>query len=135
MRRAIPLAITAFLALHAADTWSKVRDIKSGIELRILKVGSKQPILAFMDEANEERIIVVVKNEQVSIPKDDIEQLDARPHKGGRKVVSKSETKVEDPKPPTAPVPSGPQRPTVSSGGGLSFEGKPGFETVYRRPR
>jgi hypothetical protein len=39
----------------------------------------RSPVMAQMDEANEERILVVVKNEQVSIPKEQIDRVDARP--------------------------------------------------------
>src|ERR1700685_4068286 len=70
----------ATLTLFAADNpWDKVREIKTGTELRILKKGSRQPVLGIMDEANDERIVVVIKNEELAIQKDDIDRIDARP--------------------------------------------------------
>ena len=32
-----------------------------------------------MDEANDERLVVVIKNEEQAIPKDDIDRIDFRP--------------------------------------------------------
>ena len=81
MKHSLILALTAALTLVAADDpWQKVQELKSGTELRIQKKGAAQPVLAQMDEANEERIVVVVKNEQVAIAKDQIDRIDFRPN-------------------------------------------------------
>jgi len=67
LRILIPFLI-AMSVPGAEDGWAKVRQLKSGAELRIFKKNAKQPLLAKMDEANDENLIVVLKNEQVAIP-------------------------------------------------------------------
>jgi len=69
----------ALLANTADDPWAKVKAIKSGNELRVYKKGSTQPLLVKMDDATDERLLVVNKNEQTSIAKEDIDRIDARP--------------------------------------------------------
>ena len=79
MPRLVLTALAALTAFAADNPWDKVRELKTGTELRILKKGARQPILATMDEANDERLIVVIKNEQLAIQKDDIDRIDFRP--------------------------------------------------------
>jgi hypothetical protein len=59
-----------------------VKELKSRAELRIYKKGAREPINATFDDATDDRLIVVVKNEQVAIPKEDIDRLDAPQHPG-----------------------------------------------------
>lgn len=126
----------ATLAVFAADNpWNKVRELKTGTELRILKKGAKQPVLGTMDEANDERIIVVIKNEEQAIQKDDIDRIDFRPATKSR--VSKETRTTESDSTQTTSV--GPQprgsQPGPSTSTTTSFGGapKPDFETIYRR--
>src|SRR5262245_9921175 len=129
MRKSILiLACSAFLAAAADDPWTKLKDIKGGTELRVFRKGSSQPLLVKMDEATDERLVIVNKNEQTSIPREDIDRIDARP--SNKRPVAK-ETKVTNEI--TNPDPKG---ATGSSGvsTGYSIGGKPDFETVYRRP-
>ena len=130
------MCLTAALAMGADDPWTKVKAIKSGSELRILKREAKQPLIATFDEATDERIVVVLKNEQVSIPKEDIERIDARP-KTGRPVTRESRVSNSPPGNPSAADQrpgGGPPGPSQSVSSGVSFGSKPDFETVYRRP-
>ena len=130
----LPLSIAVF----AADNpWSKVREIKSGSELRIFKKGSSQSLMATFDEANDERMVIVVKNQQLAIPKDEIDQVDARPvvKKTPRKLTVDSTTKTTDPDLTPHPNPGIPA-PATSSSSSVSFGSagsKPDFQTVYRR--
>ena len=78
MKRIVPLLLTAMAALAAEDSWVQVRELKSGTELRIYRVDRKQPFLAKFDQASDESLIVITKNGQVSIPKEQIERLDCR---------------------------------------------------------
>ena len=135
------LLVTLFAGaalIHAAgDPWAKVKEIKSGTEIRVYKKGSAQPLVVKMDEATDERLIFVNKNEQTSIAKEDIDRLDARP--SGKRVVTKEtrETQSDSNADPRSAMPgSTPNRPgpTGSSSTNYSFGGKPDFETVYRRP-
>ena len=122
------------IAVAADDGWSKVVELKSGTELRIMKKGAQQPLLAQMDEANEERIIVIVKNEQTAIPKDQIDRLDRRPEQKGSRV--RTETKVTTEQPGARadlPMPKSGSPQGTSTSSGMTIVGKPDFETIYRR--
>ncbi len=128
-----------FLAIAASgadDQWSKVRELKSGVELRVFKKGSALPVQAKMDEATAENLLVVVKNEQVAIPKDRIDRIDSRPAQSGSRVTKRSKTTSEppDPKQPSVGPSRGISGPSVSSSTSLSVGSRPDFETVYRRP-
>jgi hypothetical protein len=136
MKHSLILALTAALTLVAADDpWQKVQELKSGTELRIQKKGAAQPVLAQMDEANEERIVVVVKNEQVAIAKDQIDRIDFRP-KAGSRIVKETKTTTSapgNPSPAEQRIGGGPPGPSGSSSSSLTFGSKPDFETIYRR--
>src|SRR5258708_4209970 len=101
----IVMLVLAALTIFAADNpWNKVRELKSGSELRIYKRGASQPILATMDEANDERLLAVVKNEQMAFAKADIDRIDARPEtKGGRMVKTTTTTNTDLPGKVAAP--------------------------------
>jgi len=134
MSRVATCFFVAGLLFGADDSWKKVQDLKSHSELRIYKKRTREPLNAMLDEANEDRIVVVVKNKQVAIPKDEIDRIDARPGKTARKVSVDSTTKESDPDltphpNPSIPVPGSSSSSTVSYGG----DSRPGFETVYRR--
>jgi hypothetical protein len=130
------LLVLAALAVLAADNpWSKVRDLKSGSELRIYKRGASQPIVATMDEANDERVVVVVKNEQVAIAKADIDRIDARPETKGSRIMKTTTSTVgtELHDKVAAPGPQGGVGPTSSTSTSFGSRPKPDFETIYRR--
>jgi hypothetical protein len=136
------LCCGAVAAFGADDPWAKVKEIKSGAELRIFKRGSSQPLLVKMDEASDERIVVVNKNEQTAIAKEDIDRVEARPS-AKRGVTKESKTTVNDAaSDPRSTIPSPASRGSVGGGGGTSTStstgysigGKPAFELVYQRP-
>src|SRR4029077_12732128 len=79
MFRVLCFALATLTVFAADNAWDKVRELKTGTELRILKKGSKQAVLGIMDEANDERIIGVIKNQELAIQKDDIDRIDFRP--------------------------------------------------------
>ncbi len=124
----------AALAFSADDGWTKVRELKTGTELRVIKKGARQPVLAKMDEATDENLIVILKNEQLAIAKDDIDRIDYRPPKSGR-VTKETKTKTELPgdKGPALGRAYGKNGPTTTTSTGVSIGPKPDFETVYRR--
>jgi hypothetical protein len=126
--------LTALAAWAADDGWTKVREIKTGAEIRIYKKGVKQPILAKFDEANDENLVVATKTEQVAIAKDQIDRVDYRPPKTGSRVIRESKTTTEiDTKTSSSTVPHNAPGPTTSSSSSLNIGGKPDFETIYRR--
>ena len=130
------LLLTSIAAFAAPDPWAKVREIKSGTELRIYKKGAKQPVIAKMDEALEDKIVIALKHEQTSIAKEDIDRLDARPAQSGKRVVAETKTATTNPSHSGSPRDNigGSSMPGTSTSSGLSIGGKPDFETVYRRP-
>jgi hypothetical protein len=131
-----PTIFLLALALFAADDpWTKVRELKSGTELRIYKRNAKQPLLAKMDQATEESLVIVVKNEQVAVPKEEIDRVDHRPA-GGSRVTRESTTKtntVANPSPDQQRPGGSVASPSSSSSTNFSIGSKPDFETIYRR--
>jgi hypothetical protein len=99
MCRIASLLLVAASLLAADYPWSKVQELKSGAELHIYKKGASQPLNATLDEATEERLLIVLKKKQVSIPKDDIDRIEARPvvKKTPRKLAVDSTVKTTDP--------------------------------------
>ena len=130
-RTILLLLASAATALCAADTsWDKVKDLKSGTEIRIYRLSDPTPIEAKFDEATDEHIVFVVKKEQKSIRKDQIVRLDYRPKPGSRTTETKTTNSSPDTTPP-AGMAHGPQVPGQSSSTNVSF-GKPAYETLYR---
>ena len=126
--------LLAATVLLAADTsWTRVKELKTRAELRIYKKGAREPINATFDDANDDRLIVVVKNEQVAIPKEDIDRLDARAAATPRKINVDKTEKLTDPDPVPSPRAQAPI-PGESTSSNVSFGGsKPDFATIYRR--
>ncbi len=121
----------------AEDTWSKVKALKSGTEIRVFQAGSREALVGRIDEADDERIVLVHKNEQKAVAKTDIERLEARAS-GGRVVTKTTTVKNEDPAAelakPRVPVAGSSAAPALSSSSSsVSFGSKPGFEVVYRK--
>ena len=116
MSKLLLLVLAAITILAADNPWSKVREIKSGSELRIYKRGASQPIIATMDEANDERLIAVVKNEQMAFAKADIDRIDARPAtKGSSMIKTTTSTTNELHDKVAAPGPQGQMGPSSST--------------------
>ncbi len=128
------LLIATLTCIAAEDSWTKVRGLKSGTEIRIFKKGSRQPILAKADDATEDKLMAVVKNEQVAIAKDDIDRVDARPTQSTPRATKETrESSTEPNREGSAAHPRPADVPTSSSSTSVSFGGKPDFETIYRR--
>jgi hypothetical protein len=120
--------------LFAADSsWSKVKDLKNRSELRIYKKGAREPLNATFYEANDERLTVVVKNEQIAIDRQEIDRIDARAATTKRKVNVESTAKDTDPDLKPHPY-AGAAVPSTSYSSNVSTVSKPDFETIYRRP-
>ena len=116
------------------DPWAKVKDLKSGAEIRVVKRGASKPIEGKLDEARDDSIVIVLKNEQVSIDKDQIDRLDYRPKPGSR-IVKTGDAKQTDPDTtPPVGMNHGPAVTGTNYSSGLSLGSKPDYETLYRRP-
>lgn len=134
MSRILLFFCTALLAFAADNPWAKVKDLKTGTELRIYKVNGKQPILAKMDELTDESLVVIVKNEQTAIPKEQIDRIDYRPPSKNSRITTDSRTTTGANSEPVGPRPTpGASVPGMSTSSGVSVGSKPDFETIYRR--
>ena len=124
----------ALAAMAADDPWTKVKVLKGGSELRIYKKGMSQPVLATFDEANEERMVVVIKSEQVAIAKAEIDRIDSRPPRTGPRFTKESKVTQEvDSKATPSRGPKSGAPTSTSSSTGLTINTRPDFETIYRR--
>ena len=136
MQRIVFALLTAVLAWGADNDWANVRALRGGTEIRIVKKGSPQSISAKMDEASEENLVVVIKNEQVAIPRDQIDRVDARPVQSAGRTIRETKTTAVQPDGKAAAPPSsvkGPDGPSTSTSTTITRGSKPDFETVYRR--
>jgi hypothetical protein len=137
MRRLPLFLCTALIAFAVDDPWAKLKELKTGTELRVYKKGAAMPLLVKMDELTDDNLVVIIKNEQTAIARDQLDRVDARPS-GKSRVTTHSTTKVNDGVgDPKAVIPSpnpGAPGPSTSTSSGLSIGSKPDFETVYKRP-
>jgi hypothetical protein len=133
MTRLLFILLAAAAAFAADDPWAKVKELKTGTELRIYKKGTPQPILAKFDDFNEDTLIVVVRNEQSAIAKDLVDRIDARPNKPGR-ITRETRSKETDPDPIPAPPGQASNVPGTSTSTSVGVGSKPDFELIYKRP-
>lgn len=135
MKLSALLFSSALLVFGADDAWKRVRDLRSGVEVKVLKVGEKNPINARFDEANDERLLLVVKNAQTSIAKEDVLKVEARKQESS--VRREQKTTNTDPNQqlsqPRVPNPGQRATPALQeSSSGVTFS-KPGFELIYEK--
>lgn len=132
MKAIVTLILSAFALFSEDNPWAKVLELKSHAELRIFKKGSTTPLLATFDEANNERILIVVRNAQMAVAREDIDRLDARPATRPAKWVKDTSVKPKSPDLPGNVA----ERPGESYGTSFSKSSgdRPDFETIYRRP-
>ena len=137
MRKLALLLGSALLAFGADDPWAKVKELKTGTELRVYKKGAAQPLLVQMDELTDDNLVVIDKKQQTAIARDQIERVDYRPS-GKSRVTKETTTKVSDSVgDPKAVIPGpnpGAPGSTTSTSSNVSFGSKPDFETIYKRP-
>lgn len=136
MRSIYLLIVAAAAVCGAENTWTKVKDLKSGTELRIARDGAKQPILAQMDHATDENLFIATKKEQLVIPRSEIQRLDARPQSSGSRATKTTTTKanqVGNPSPSEQRPGGALASPSSSVSTSYSLGSKPDFENVYRR--
>src|SRR5689334_3301438 len=109
------------LALCAVDEWQKVKDLKTGSDLRIFKKGAAKPIEAKSANVTESAVVVIMKTRELAIEKADIVQIDYRPP-ASKPVKTQTRTKGVDA--------SG--NPSDSWSSGASW-GREGWQTVFKR--
>lgn len=137
MRKVVLLLLSAVIGFSADNAWVKVEKLKTGTDVRVFKKNARQPVLAKMDQLTDESLIVVIKNEETAIPRDEIDRIDARPSTtSGPRVKTETKGEVGG---PTAASPEERAQGNLggnsgySSSASISGGNKPDFETVYRR--
>jgi hypothetical protein len=123
--RSILLLLAAASLTFGADTktddpWAKVKELKSGSEIRVYKVGVAQPIAAKSGDVTDDRVIVIIKNEETGIRKKEIERIEYHPART-KPVKSETRTQTQDA-----------NGPSDSFSSNLSW-GRDGWQTVYQR--
>jgi len=135
MARIAAFLLLALTLLGADTTWTRVKDLKSRAEMRIYKKGAREPVNATFYDATDDKVIVVVKNDQVAIARDEIDRIDARTVDTNRKVSVEHTEKEVPPDPVPRPnVTAAPPGSEYSSGVNVGGGSKSPFQTVYVRP-
>ena len=128
----------ASVSFAADDAWVKLKALASGTELRIVKTGARAPILAKLDEATDESLIIATKTEQLSISKEQLEKIEYRPKQTASRVVRETTTGNTPLNKDAARPSPGPTRtpgPSGSSSSNVTIGGKPDFQVIWTRPR
>jgi hypothetical protein len=139
MRKLLFSLCLTFALFAADDPWAKVKDVKSGTELRVWKKGTAQPLAVKMGDLTDENLIVINKNEETAIARDLIDRIDCRPT-GKSRVTTESKMATKDTTgDPKAAIPAPNSRgagagPSSSTSTNLNVGSRPDFETIYRRP-
>src|SRR3569833_631915 len=131
----IALLLLAALTLFGADCpWSKVQQLPNRSELRIYRKGDKTPLNAILADTSADAIVVVAKDKQLTVHKDEIDRLDARPPAKPSKPQTTTTDKQIDPDYTPQPGPGHTALPTTSTSSSVSFGCNKGeFKTVYVR--
>jgi hypothetical protein len=138
MVKTILILCAAALAFGADDPWAKVKELKTGAELHVYKRGVLQPLNVKMNELTDDNLVVVSKNTQMAIPRDQIERIDARPSGRTRTVTNTGTAEQNAATDPRSAIP-GPNQPpgavhasTTTTASGVTWT-KQDFETIYRK--
>jgi len=124
VRKILLLVLAAAAAFAADDPWQKVKDLKSGVDLRVFRGGSAQPLLVQMGELTDDNLVVIDKKAERAIPRNVIDRIDSRPAKA---------TWVKEEK-ATNNTPNADGSTSSSYSSGYSKGSRGDFETIYRRP-
>jgi hypothetical protein len=138
MKSVLLFFVAAALVFGADDPWAKVKALKTGTELRVYKRGSVQPLTVKMDELTDEDLVVISKNSQTAIPRDQIDRIEARPAGKTRTTTDTVTAEKNAATDPRSNIP-GPNQPpgavhaaTTTASSGVNWT-TPGYEMVYRR--
>jgi hypothetical protein len=134
MTRIVLLLLGALTLFGADSPWLKVQKLPNRSELRIYRKGDKSPMNAILADTSDDAIVVVAKDKQLTVHKDEIDRLDARPPAKPSKHEVTTTEKRTDPDYTPQPGPGHTALPSTSTSSGLSFGGNKGeFKTVYTR--
>jgi len=110
MLKTILILCSCAFAYGADDPWSKVKSLKTGTDLQVYRRGSTQPLQVKMDELTNENLVVISKNSQTAIARDEIERIDARSTGRTRSVNETKNTERNAATDPRSAIP-GPNSP------------------------
>jgi hypothetical protein len=134
MTRIVLLLLSAVTLFGADNPWLKVQQLPNRSELKIYLKGDKSPMNAILADTSNDAIVVVTKDKQLTVHKEEIDRLDARPPAKASKAHVTTTSKQIDPDYTPQPGPGHTALPTTSSSSSLSFGSNKGeFKTVYRR--
>ncbi len=131
--------LMCWLMLFADEgAWDKVRAVEAGTDLRIFKRDVKAPVIARMDEATDDHLIVLLQDSQVAIRRAEIDRIDRRPRGARVTRVSKHAHRVGgNPGEQGQPVVQGTSASSAVANAArtdtLTFRSKAPFEFLYRR--
>jgi hypothetical protein len=132
MTRLVLVLLTALVLFAADNPWLKVQQLPNRSELRIYRKGEKSPLNAVLADASENVLVVVAKDKQLTIQKEEIDRLDARPPAKSKKAEVTTTQRQSDPDYTPQPGPGHTALPGSSSSSSVSFGGDKGeFKTVY----
>ena len=132
------ILLCAAVALGADDPWAKVKELKTGAELKVYKRGAAQPLSVKLGELTEENLVVINKNQETAIPRDEIDRIEARAA-GRTRTITDTQTAEKnaatDPR-SNIPGPNSPpgamHAPSTTTSSGVTWTSQP-FETIYHR--
>ena len=133
--------VRTFLFLIAAvaaasgdeDPWMRVRKLESGSDVRVYKSGKKKPVEGKFERASEESVVLLLKDAQVSIPKEQVERVDWRPVREGSGVAMETTRNVGTKEESITGRSKGSTLPARSTATGIKIRPWVGYEPVYRR--
>lgn len=133
MLKALCLLMTAAAAFGEEDPWAKLRGLESGSELRIYKIGAKQPINARLDEVKQESILIATDKEQMAVPKSEIERVDRRIAPATSRVAVEARRVVGTHESTVSAAGADRSAPPLSTLAGIKIKSQQDFEIVYQR--
>lgn len=126
------ILVSAMLSTAADDPWAKVKDLKSGTAIRVVRTGEKSAVEAEFLDLTDERLILAIKKTQTSILREEIDRIEARASQKSYQRDSKV-TNTDPNQQLARPTPGRPVTPPLqSSGSGVTFT-RPGYELVYHK--
>lgn len=126
-----------FAAIAAAsgdeDPWTKVRKMESGSDVRVYRSGKKKPVEGKFEQASAESVVVLLKNAQVSIPREQVERVDWRPARNGGGVAMETGRHVGTREAAATGRSKDSNLPPRSTVTGIKIRPWVSYETIYRR--
>ncbi len=133
VRTLLFLFAAALAATGGEDPWMKVRKLESGSEVRVYKTGARKPVEGRFQQASAESVVVLLKNAQVSIPREQVERLEWRPAQSGSGVAMKAEKHTGSREEAATGRSKNSTLPPRSTAAGIKIRPWVGYETIYRR--